>query len=82
MREVILALVGPLVRHPEALELSEVPGRAEPKFLLALDREDIGRVIGRDGRTIKAIRALLGAAAAAQRVEEPRLDVEEKKSQA
>jgi uncharacterized protein len=52
-----------LVDRPEQVELraSEVDG--SKLFELRVAPEDVGKVIGRDGRTVNAIRTLLGAAA-------------------
>ena len=80
MRELILALISPLLHKPEAMELKEVESAAGPKFVLIVDREDIGRLIGREGKVVKAIRTLLEASASAKQVEDVRLDVEERPS--
>jgi predicted RNA-binding protein YlqC (UPF0109 family) len=80
MRETILGLVQPLVGDPGAVQLREDDSSGQAKFVLSLGREDMGRVIGREGRVIKAIRLLLEMAASARRVPEVRLEVEERPS--
>jgi uncharacterized protein len=51
-----------LVTHPDDVDIRETEGKEGKVFLLSLNTEDIGRVIGRNGRTIGAIRSLLNAA--------------------
>ena len=59
----ILYLVRALVDHPDqvALRASEVDGAR--LYELKVSPEDVGKVIGRDGRTVGALRTLLSAAA-------------------
>jgi len=52
-----------LVDHPEKVVVREVTGDRFPRIELSVAREDIGKVIGKDGRTAQSIRALLNAAA-------------------
>jgi hypothetical protein len=52
-----------LVDHPDQVEVQEVPGDRIPRIELSVAREDIGKVIGKDGRTAQSIRTLLAAAA-------------------
>ena len=52
-----------LASFPEDVDVCEVPGDEGVTFRVCLNPEDIGRVIGRNGRTIGAIRGLLNATA-------------------
>jgi hypothetical protein len=52
-----------LVDHPHQVDVQEVPGDRIPRIELSVAREDIGKVIGKDGRTAQSIRTLLAAAA-------------------
>jgi predicted RNA-binding protein YlqC (UPF0109 family) len=52
-----------LVDHPDQVEVQEVAGDRIPRIELSVAREDIGKVIGKDGRTAQSIRTLLAAAA-------------------
>lgn len=52
-----------LVDHPDQVEVTEAEGEQTTVIELRLAKEDLGRVIGRDGRTAKSIRALLSAMA-------------------
>ncbi|OJH35607.1 KH domain-containing protein [Cystobacter ferrugineus] len=62
MEQLILYLVRALVDHPDqvGLRASEVDGVR--LYELKVSPEDVGKVIGRDGRTVGALRTLLGAA--------------------
>jgi len=58
-------LVRLLVDHGEAVHLDEIHrGGGETRFELSVDPDDMGRVIGRQGRTAHALRSLLAARAA------------------
>ncbi len=52
-----------LVDQPDQVEVQEVAGDRIPRIELSVAREDIGKVIGKDGRTAQSIRTLLAAAA-------------------
>jgi predicted RNA-binding protein YlqC (UPF0109 family) len=52
-----------LVDHPDQVKVREVTGDRFPRIELAVSRDDIGKVIGKDGRTAQSIRALVNAAA-------------------
>jgi hypothetical protein len=52
-----------LVDHPDRVVVREVQGDRHPRIELTVAREDIGKVIGKDGRTAQSIRMLLSAAA-------------------
>ena len=58
------SLVTPLLEHPEELELNASCQGTEILVELAVNEEDAGKVIGRQGRVIKSIRTLARAAAA------------------
>jgi predicted RNA-binding protein YlqC (UPF0109 family) len=68
-------LIRPLLRRPEALQIGLAQEQRGPTVRVTVDPEDVGRVVGRQGRVIRAIRALvlaLGPDAAAVEVDEPR----------
>ncbi len=52
-----------LVDFPERVVVRETEGDRNPRIELQVAREDIGKVIGKDGRTAQSIRTLLHAAA-------------------
>lgn len=53
-----------LVEKPDAVDVREVDGERAIVVELRVDEEDRGRVIGREGRVVNALRGLLKAAAA------------------
>lgn len=53
-----------LVEFPDEVLISEIPNGNTIAFRLALRQTDVGRIIGRNGQTIQAIRALLASSAA------------------
>jgi len=58
-----LALVlGRLVAHPEEIDVEETAEEHRTLFRMRVNPEDLGRIIGRNGRTIEAIRSLMNAA--------------------
>jgi uncharacterized protein len=69
MKEAVEKLVKALVGAPDAVEVSERPGGSAGTTVVVVrvDQGDMGRLIGREGRTIKAIRSLLFAASQKQR---------------
>jgi uncharacterized protein len=52
-------LVRAMVDQPDQVEAWEVPDGRTVRVELAVDPEDLGKVIGRQGRTARALRALL-----------------------
>ncbi|MDR1012702.1 MAG: KH domain-containing protein [Lactobacillales bacterium] len=59
VKTLILAIVTPLVTKPEAVKLEATELEDFIEYNLSVDQEDIGRVIGKQGRVIKAIRTLV-----------------------
>ena len=66
MKAFVEFVVKALVDHPEQVDVKEVDGERTVVFELRLNQTDIGKVIGKSGRTITAIRSLLTSAAAKQ----------------
>jgi hypothetical protein len=66
MKELVEHIVTALVDHPEDINITEVDGERTVIFELRCHAEDIGKVIGKSGKTVSAIRTLLNTAAAKQ----------------
>jgi predicted RNA-binding protein YlqC (UPF0109 family) len=66
MKEFVEFVVKALVDNPEQVDVKEVDGERVVVFELRLNQGDIGKIIGKSGRTITAIRTLLTSAAAKQ----------------
>jgi predicted RNA-binding protein YlqC (UPF0109 family) len=64
MREFIEYVAKNLVDYPEEVEVRQIDGEKTIIFELKVNKSDIGKIIGRGGRTIKAIRTLLVTTAA------------------
>lgn len=63
MKELVQFLAKSLVNHPEAVEVKETQGETASVVELKVAKEDIGRIIGKQGRTANSIRTILNAAA-------------------
>jgi hypothetical protein len=50
-----------MVDEPDKVAVEEISGRESILFELEVSEEDLGKVIGRQGRTVRAIRSLLAA---------------------
>jgi len=66
MKELIEYVVKVLIDHPEDLRISEIEGERTIVFELRCHPEDVGKVIGKSGKTVGAIRTLLSTVAARQ----------------
>ncbi|MGH8093715.1 MAG: KH domain-containing protein [Chthoniobacterales bacterium] len=64
MRQFLEFIIRQLVEFPDEVMLSEIPQGRLTIFRLQMRRSDVGRIIGRNGQTIRSIRALLASAAA------------------
>ena len=62
LEELLEAIARTLVDHPEEVQVRAVQGQAVTVLELRVHPEDIGKVIGQDGRIVKALRTILGAA--------------------
>ena len=60
-QEALTRLVQLMVDEPDQVSIEEIPGRDSILFELQVDAEDLGKVIGRQGRTARALRSLLAA---------------------
>ena len=63
MKELVLFLAKQLVNNPDAVEVKETQADTTSVLELRVAKEDIGRVIGKQGRTAKSIRTILNAVA-------------------
>ncbi|WP_270596361.1 KH domain-containing protein [Enterococcus asini] len=59
LRDLVLTIVRPLVTHPDAVKLEIEESRDFMEYNLTVAPEDIGRVIGKQGRVAKAIRTIV-----------------------
>ena len=64
MKDLINYIAQALVDHPEEVSVTEVEGNQTSVLELKVAKEDLGRVIGKQGRTARAMRTILSAASA------------------
>jgi hypothetical protein len=62
MRELVEAIAKALVDQPDQVFVKAVDGEQVTVLELRVAADDLGKVIGRQGRTAKSIRTILGAA--------------------
>ena len=63
MRELLELIAKKLVEHPEDVQVRVIEGEHGKCLELRVHPEDMGRIIGKSGRTAKALRTLLNSAA-------------------
>ena len=63
MKDLIAEIVQALVDHPEEVSVNEIEGGHTTVLELRVAKPDMGKVIGKQGRTAQAIRTILSAAA-------------------
>jgi predicted RNA-binding protein YlqC (UPF0109 family) len=71
-------LVKGIVDHPEDVEVRQRSGRRGPSLEVRVNPEDMGRVIGKNGRTATSLRTVVGALADGKGVRIDFLDVGER----
>jgi predicted RNA-binding protein YlqC (UPF0109 family) len=64
MRDLIFYIAKALVDQPEQVSVEEVEGNQTSVLELKVAKEDLGKVIGKQGRTARAMRTILSAASA------------------
>lgn len=62
MKALIEYIAKSLVDHPEEVQVSKVEGEQTSVLELKVSKEDLGKVIGKQGRTARAMRTILSAA--------------------
>ena len=67
MKELVEYIAKSLVDHTDVVEVTEVEGERTSVIELSVAKEDMGRIIGKQGRTAMAIRTLLNAASMKQK---------------
>ena len=63
MKNLVMTMVKALVDKPEEVSLQEVEGEKTTVLELRVAKEDLGKVIGKQGKTAKAMRTILNAMA-------------------
>ena len=68
VKELVEFLCGELVEDPDAVQVTESFDERGPTYHVTVGPGELGKVIGRGGRTAKAIRTVVRAAASRQRL--------------
>lgn len=66
MKELLTYIAQNLVEHPDSVNVTEIAGAGETILELRVHPDDMGKVIGRQGRIAKEIRALMRSVAQRQ----------------
>ena len=66
MKDLLQYLAKSLVDNPDAVEVNDTQAETALVLKLKVAKEDLGRIIGKQGRTAKPIRTILNAAASRQ----------------
>ncbi len=64
MKDLITLLAKALVDHPDQVTVTEMEGNQTTVLELKVAKEDLGKIIGKEGRNARAMRTILGAASA------------------
>lgn len=62
LKELVETMIKALVDVPDEVRVSEIVGEQTTVFELVVAKSDLGKVIGKEGRTAKALRIILTAA--------------------
>lgn len=62
LKELVIFMAQSLVDFPEQVEVTEMAGEQTTVFELKVAKEDLGKIIGKQGRTARSLRTILTAA--------------------
>ena len=63
MKEILETIISNLVENKEAVEIKELEGEKSIVYEVKVDQNDMGKIIGRQGRLAKSIRTVMKAVA-------------------
>jgi hypothetical protein len=64
VKELVEAIAKALVDYPDRVQVRAIEGEEVSIFELRVDRSDLGKIIGRQGRTVDAMRSILNSVGA------------------
>ena len=64
MKDLVMDIVKALVDNPDEIVITEIEGQRVTMIELRVAKEDLGKVIGKQGRNAQAIRTIVSAASA------------------
>lgn len=59
MKDTLTYIISSIVEKPEAVEIKEEEKDGVLNFIITVDKDDMGRVIGKQGKVIKSIRNVM-----------------------
>ncbi len=62
LKELVVFMAKSLVDYPEQVEVTEMQGEQTTVYELKVSKEDLGKIIGKQGRTARSLRTILNAA--------------------
>lgn len=62
LKELVIFMAKSLVDYPEQVEVTEMQGEQTTVYELKVAKEDLGKIIGKQGRTARSLRTILNAA--------------------
>ena len=67
MKDLIERIARALVDNPEEVTVTAIEGNQATVLELKVAKEDLGKIIGKQGRTARSLRTIIGAASAKER---------------
>jgi len=67
MKDLILKICTSLVDYPDQVKINEIASESISVFEITVCKEDVGKIIGKQGKTASAIRTILNAVASKER---------------
>jgi len=64
MLAILEQILSYLVEHPKEMQITQFAGQKTVIFELRCNKKDIGKIIGKNGKTVNSIRAILSSLAA------------------
>jgi len=64
MKDLLLAIAKKMVDHPDQVQVQEQHGEWTMVLVLSVAKQDLGKILGKQGKNIAAIRTIMSAAAA------------------
>tara|TARA_B100000925_G_scaffold281894_1_gene254168 strand:+ start:444 stop:674 length:231 start_codon:yes stop_codon:yes gene_type:complete len=61
MKHLLISILKALVDSPSKVKVTQIPGKKTIMYELRCDKKDIGKIIGKSGKTVGAIRTLFNA---------------------
>jgi len=67
MKDLIMIMAQALVDKPDQVDVKEITGEQATIFELRVAKDDVGKIIGKQGATVRAMRTIMNAASAKNR---------------